>query len=395
MGISVLSGNLKFLNLGEIIQLLGSSSSTGVLRLKSKYAQQPGLVYIVNGNPIDASTGSATGLDAVNALFGWLDGEFEFSEEKVAKKNVIKKSRMEIMLDGLSLLDDGHIEILGPVTYDQKSKDPSAKEPALPVIRGPLVDYMYVVDEEEVYDGSTITVEGKHGSWFWVILEGIGDIYKETPEGPLTILRIGEGAFVGSIASFLVSGSVRSATIKAVGNVQMGVLDSQRLSIDYSKMSSDFRTFVISLDKRLKQVTDRAVDIQLKKILIEEFVKGKKPVMKQGESTEKLFMIEAGEACIVRKAKHGYVPLATLEKRDFYGYVPFLDMGQEPFSAMVLGSEDLEVSEIDPEIFQNEHNQLSTTFKNIIDHLATCISVTTIVATDFHKKIALKKTKKS
>lgn len=395
MGISVLSGNLKFLNLGEIIQLLGSSSSTGVLRLKSKYAQQPGLVYIVNGNPIDASTGSATGLDAVNALFGWLDGEFEFSEEKVAKKNVIKKSRMEIMLDGLSLLDDGHIEILGPVTYDQKSKDPSAKEPALPIIRGPLVDYMYVVDEEEVYDGSTITVEGKHGSWFWVILEGIGDIYKETPEGPLTILRIGEGAFVGSIASFLVSGSVRSATIKAVGNVQMGVLDSQRLSIDYSKMSSDFRTFVISLDKRLKQVTDRAVDIQLKKILIEEFVKGKKPVMKQGESTEKLFMIEAGEACIVRKAKHGYVPLATLEKRDFYGYVPFLDMGQEPFSAMVLGSEDLEVSEIDPEIFQNEHNQLSTTFKNIIDHLATCISVTTIVASDFHKKIALKKTKKS
>lgn len=395
MGISVLSGNLKFLNLGEIIQLLGSSSSTGVLRLKSKYAQQPGLVYIVNGNPIDASTGSATGLDAVNALFGWLDGEFEFSEEKVAKKNVIKKSRMEIMLDGLSLLDDGHIEILGPVTYDQKSKDPSAKEPALPVIRGPLVDYMYVVDEEEVYDGSTITVEGKHGSWFWVILEGIGDIYKETPEGPLIILRIGEGAFVGSIASFLVSGSVRSATIKAVGNVQMGVLDSQRLSIDYSKMSSDFRTFVISLDKRLKQVTDRAVDIQLKKILIEEFVKGKKPVMKQGESTEKLFMIEAGEACIVRKAKHGYVPLATLGKRDFYGYVPFLDMGQEPFSAMVLGSEDLEVSEIDPEIFQNEHNQLSTTFKNIIDHLATCISVTTIVATDFHKKIALKKTKKS
>lgn len=395
MGISVLSGNLKFLNLGEIIQLLGSSSSTGVLRLKSKYAQQPGLVYIVNGNPIDASTGSATGLDAVNALFGWLDGEFEFSEEKVAKKNVIKKSRMEIMLDGLSLLDDGHIEILGPVTYDQKSKDPSAKEPALPVIRGPLVDYMYVVDEEEVYDGSTITVEGKHGSWFWVILEGIGDIYKETPEGPLTILRIGEGAFVGSIASFLVSGSVRSATIKAVGNVQMGVLDSQRLSIDYSKMSSDFRRFAISLDKRLKQVTDRAVDIQLKKILIEEFVKGKKPVMKQGESTEKLFMIEAGEACIVRKAKHGYVPLATLGKRDFYGYVPFLDMGQEPFSAMVLGSEDLAVSEIDPEIFQNEHNQLSTTFKNIIDHLATCISVTTIVASDFHKKIALKKTKKS
>jgi len=395
MSISVLSGSLKFLNLGEIIQLLGSNASTGVLRIKSKYAQQPGLIYIVNGNPVDASTGSATGLDAVNALFGWLDGEFDFSEENVEKKNVIKKSRMEIMLDGLSLLDDGHIEILGPVTYDKKAKDPSAKERTLPIIRGPLVDYMYVVDEEEIYDGSQITVEGKHGSWFWVILEGTGDIYKETPEGPLTILRIGEGAFVGSIASFLVSGSVRSATIKAVGNVQLGVLDSQRLNIDYAKMSPDFKTFVISLDKRLKQVTDRAVDIRLKKISIEEFVKGKKPVMKQGESNEKLFMIKEGEACIVRKTKHGYVPLATLEKRDFFGNVSFLDMGQEPFSAMVLGSEDLEISEIDPELFQNEHNQLSATFKNIIEHLATCISVTTIIASDFHKKIALKKTIKS
>jgi hypothetical protein len=394
MGISVLSGNLEFLNLGEIIQLLGSNSSTGVLRITSKYAQQPGLIYIVNGNPVDASTGSAAGLDAVNALFGWLVGEFEFSEESVENKNVIKKNRMEILLDGLSLLDDGYIEIRGPVPYDKKTKDPSTKELALPIIRGPLVDYLYVVDEEDAYDGSKITVEGKYGSWFWVILDGTAEIYKETPEGPLSILKIGEGAFVGSIASFLVSGSVRSATIKAVGNVQLGVLDSQRLSIDCSKMSPDFKTFVISLDKRLKQVMDRAVDIQLKKVSIEEFIKGKKPVMKQDESHEKLFMITAGEACIVRKANHGYVPLATLEKRDFYGHVPFLDMGQEPFSSMVLGSEDLKVREIDPKIFQNEHNQLSSTFKNIIEHLATRISAATIIASDFHKKIALKKTKK-
>jgi CRP-like cAMP-binding protein len=389
MSISVLAGSLKFLNLGEIIQLLGSNSSTGVLRIKSKYAQQPGLIYIVNGNPIDASTESATGLDAVNALFGWLDGEFDFSEESVKKKNVIKKSRMEIMLDGLSLLDDGHIEMLGPVTYDKKTK-----EPTLPTIRGPLVDYMYVVDEEEFYDGSKITVEGKHGGWFWVILEGAGDIYKETPEGPLLILRIGEGAFIGSIASFLVSGGVRSATIKAVGKVQLGVLDSQRLNTDYSKMSPDFRTFVLSLDKRLKQVTDRAVDIQLNQVSIEEFVKGKEPVMKQDESNEKLFMITAGDACIVRQTEHGYVPLANLAKKDFFGHVPFLDMGQEPFSAMVLGSEDLEIKEMDSEIFQNEHNQLSASFKNIIEHMATCISVTTIVASNFHKKIANEKTTK-
>lgn len=394
MSTSVLAGSLKFLSLGDVLQLLGSNASTGVMRIKSKYAQQPGLIYIVNGNPVDASAGPATGLEALNALFGWLEGEFEFSEENVASNNVIKKSRMEIILDSLSLLDDGQIEILGPVTYEKKAKDPG-KEPTLPIIRGPLVDYMYVVDEEEIYDGSKITVEGKHGSWFWVILEGVAEVCKETSEGSLKILRIGNGAFVGSIASFLVSGSVRSATIQAVGNVQLGVLDSQRLSIDYSRMSPDFRSLFLSLDKRLKQVTDRAVDIHLKKIMIEEFVKGKKPVLKQGDSNEKLFMIKKGEACIIRKTEYGYVPLVNLAERDFFGYMPFLDMAQEPFSALVLGSEDLEVREMDLELFKNEHNQLSATFKNIIEHLAICISVTTMRASDLYKKSVRKKTDKT
>ena len=83
MGSSVLSGSLKFLSLGDIIQLLGSNSSTGVLRIKSKYAHEPGLIYVSKGNPVNASAGSIVGLDAVNALFGWIDGDFEFSEESV------------------------------------------------------------------------------------------------------------------------------------------------------------------------------------------------------------------------------------------------------------------------------------------------------------------------
>ncbi|MFC1825923.1 cyclic nucleotide-binding domain-containing protein [Thermodesulfobacteriota bacterium] len=390
----VLAGSLKFLSLGDILQLLGSNSSSGTLRIKSKYAQTPGLIYIFNGNPVDASDGGATGLDALNNLFGWLDGEFEFSEENVAREKVIKKSRMEIILDCLSMLDDGQIEVLGPVSYAKKGDDPS-KEPTLPVIRGPLVDYMYVVDEEEAYDGSKITVEGKHGSWFWVILEGVAEISKETSDGPLKILRIGEGAFVGSISAFLVSGSVRGVTIQAIGNVQLGVLDSQRLGIDYAKMAPDFRNFVLGLDRRLKQVTDCVVDIHLKKIKIEDFVKDKKPFIKQGASDEKLYMIEEGEACAVRKTDFGHVPLANLAKNDLFGHVPFLDMGQEPYSASILGSEDLKVKEMDIEDFKSEYDRLSASFKNIIEHYGTCISVTTRMAADFQKKAAAKKSKKT
>ena len=117
--------------------------------------------------------------------------------------------------------------------------------------------------------------------------------------------------------------------------------------------------------------------------------------MKQGASDEKLYMIEEGEACAVRKTEFGYVPLANLAKDDFFGRVSFLDTGQEPYAASILGSEDLKVKEVDIDNLQNEHNRLSASFKNIIEHLATCISVTTMVASDIQKKKASKKPKKS
>ena len=68
MGDFVLAGNLDFLSLGDILQLLGSNSSTGILRVRSKYAQEPGFIYFINGNPVNALAGPLNGLDAVSAL---------------------------------------------------------------------------------------------------------------------------------------------------------------------------------------------------------------------------------------------------------------------------------------------------------------------------------------
>jgi len=132
-----LSGNLKFLSMGDVLQFLGTNASTGVLRITSKYVQDLGVIYFVNGNPVNAQVGPLMGLDAVNSLFGWTDGEFEFSEEDVTAEVVIKKSRMEIILDGLSMLDDGKIEKVGPLSFEEKLLDVSGKTSTLPVIRGP------------------------------------------------------------------------------------------------------------------------------------------------------------------------------------------------------------------------------------------------------------------
>jgi CRP-like cAMP-binding protein len=382
----VLAGSLDFLSLGDILQLLGSNGSTGTLRVKSKYVEEAGFVHIIDGDPANASIGSLTGIEALNSLFGWVEGEYEFAQGQVPEEKLINKSRMEILLDGLRMLDDGEIEKIGPVSVS-KSQDSTGKEKDLPLINGPLVDYSYVVDEESFSDGDTIAEEGKHGGWIWVVLEGVINVVKETPRGPLSLLRLGAGAFVGSVASFLRGGSPRSATVLAVGDVQVGVLDSQRLFTEYSGVSDEFRGLILSLDRRLKQVTGKAIAVYTGENVIEDVVKDGTPFLKQGEKDERLLSVVRGEASIVRNTDHGNVLLANLDEGDFVGLVPFLNIGHEPHSASVFASEDFEVRPLDRDHLQEQYYQLSATLRNIIEHVAICVSVTTNIACDFHKKL--------
>ena len=380
------AGNLSFLNLGELLQLLGTTGASGILQINSQYASQPGLVYIEKGNPIDAAAGSKTDLDALYSLFGWKDGEFEFIKEDVSCEKAITQSRMEIILDGLRLLDEGRIEVLGESAAAEKLPDTTDNIGELPLIKGPLVDYTYVVDEESFYDGDEIVQEGNHGNWIWVILEGVVQILKETPKGKLDLLKIGDGAFLGSVASLIKGDNVRSASITAVGNVQLGMLDSQLMTSELANLSIEYRNFVNGIDFRLKQATKATVDIYSGNEQISELVKGKKAIIKQGQDEKRLFQIRSGEACIAREVNGGVVPLAHLREGDFFGRVPFLDMGQEPYSASVFASQDMKLATLDPAELQREHDGLSATLQNIFTHLATCISVTSLIACDYFKK---------
>ncbi len=293
---------------------------------------------------------------------------------------------MEIILDGLRLLDEGQVEVLGPATAGSKPSDTAAKSGSLPLIKGPLVDYSYVVDEESFYDGDEIVQEGNHGNWIWVILEGIAEIVKETPKGTLSLLRIGDGAFLGSVASLLRADNVRSATVTAAGNVQLGMLDSQLMTSELANQSLDYREFVRALDIRLKHVTNMIVDMYTGNKKAVELIQGKKPLIKQGQAEERLFKITSGDAIVARETEAGIVPLAHLQTGDFFGHVPFLDMGNEPQAASVFASPNLKLAALDPKTLQKEHDKLSSTLQNVLAHLATSISVTTLIACDRFKK---------
>jgi len=53
-------------------------------------------------------------------------------------------------------------------------------------------------------------------------------------------------------------------------------------------------------------------------------------------------------------------------------------MGHEPFSASVYFSDDIELTPLDAEVLQSEYDQLSDTFKNMIEFSLNCISIATL-----------------
>jgi CRP-like cAMP-binding protein len=385
---TVLKGNIEFLNLGDILQLLGGNGSSGILRIMSPYAPEPALVYFDKGNPVNASSGSLSGLDALYSLFGWAEGDFEFSEMEIHSERIITKGRMGIILDGLKMLDEGHIEQLGAVMPDTRTaKYSDAEDSDPPVIWGPLVDYMYVVDEEEFYDGEALLEEGKHGNWMWVILEGVVNIVKDTPSGPMTIIELGSGSFVGSVASFLVRNHSRTYSAKALGTVQVGVLDSQRLAQEYSKISYELKAFIISIDRRLRSLMDRVVKYSGSVDELDDYLANKKKVIEQGEDEKRLFRVQQGKASVIQQSENRYTPLLHLYRDDFFGYMPFLNIGHEPEFASVLASKDLKILTLNPAVIQKEFDSISTTFKNILENVATCISSTTRILNKQHENL--------
>jgi CRP-like cAMP-binding protein len=381
---SALSGKLSFISLADLFQLLGGNTGTGVLKITSQYAPNPGYIYFVNGNPINATCGRLKGIDALYPLFGWLDGSFEFHEEEVQKSKVIKQGRMEIVLDALRMFDDGAIKKLGPPS--DMFKDETIKKDSLPLIKGAIGDYSYIIGEEEFEDGRPIVKEGKYGKWIWVILEGTVDVERETGNTPMTVLRLGEGSFIGTFTALLFGKYARKSTVIAKGKVSLGLLDTERLSREFNSLSPDFRSLLLSLDTRLKKITDRAVALYTKKGEDMALPKGANVIIGKGSSKHDISIITDGVAYLIGKTQHGDFPLFTLEKEDVIGPLPFLDIGHEPEFAFVAASNDLKLKKLDTGNLQAEYDTLSGLFRSFIYNICACISLTTRVAYHLHSK---------
>jgi CRP-like cAMP-binding protein len=339
-----------------------------------------GIIYFIGGNPVNASCGKLKGLKAVYALFGWTDGKYEFSEEELTGINpVIKQGRMGLVMNAQRMLDDGKIAMVGhsPINQEDMEKigTDATKMDFVHPVKGPLVDYQCVMGEYSYKDGATIVKEGKFGKWMWVIYEGTVKITRQTSKGAITLARLGEGCFIGTIRALLHSDYSRSATAIAEGKVRLCILNAEPLHREYSALSENFRKILLSLDKRLRLINDNAVAAYIggySKELPED-----KVFENRFQTNTDLYIIKEGTADIIGKGPKGDVNLLSLGSDDVFGKIPFLDFGHEPLSASVMISDPFEADILDSLALQQEYNNLSPTLRNFVFNAATNISMTT------------------
>jgi len=376
----VFSGSLLFLSLADVFQLLGGNNCTGRLNLRSKYSSDMGVIYFIGGNPVNAYCGALKGLEAIYALFGWTDGKYDFSEEALTGiEPDIKKSMMEIVLDAARMLDDEKIVKVGPdhlYQQDMEETGPDGmKMNFMQPVKGPLVDFLSVTREEYFPDGAIIVKEGQYGKWLSVISEGTVKITRETSKGAITLARLGEGCFIGTIRSLLYGQSERSATAIAEGNVQLCVLNPEALHQEFSTLSENFKKILLSLDNRMRLINDNAVGAYVgghSKALPND-----KVFEDRFQNNTDLYVIREGTADIIGKGPKGDVNLLSLGINDVFGKIPFMAFGHEPLSASVMISEPFQADILDSRELQKEYDNLSHTFRNFVFNSAMNISMTT------------------
>ena len=373
-----ISGSLALVSLPGIFQILGTNKATGVLKLISNYTPNPGVIYFLKGNPINAVNGSIKGPKALYSLFGWETGDYFFYEEDVQSVEVtITKGRMNIVLDALSLLDKDKIKKMGPNSSLGLHPMDKVDSSGMPVLKGPLTDYLYVIREDFFKDGDPIVREGKHGKWIWTVYEGVVRVTKETPKGPLVLARIGEGCFIGTIKALLFGEYERSASVIAEGDLRLCLLDAEPFYEEYSRLSPGFRRLLLSLDQRLRSLNLRAIDIYSGNKLTEEKMKRDSASNKILDAGDELYRITEGNVIIVVKDSGGRNIMFPLEAGDIIGNIPFVDFGHEPNSAVIVGSKNLKIEKMDVIEIQREYDNLSRTFKNLVYNLCNYIRNTT------------------
>ncbi|NVM23434.1 MAG: TIGR02266 family protein [Desulfobacterales bacterium] len=115
---------------------------------------------------------------------------------------------------------------------------------------------MYNIASEETYqDGQIIFDEGSSGTLVYVILSGTVEVSKTVGGKKFVIEFLQPGEVFGELG--FLGGIERTATVRAIGEATLGVIDRAFLDEEFNKLSSNFRAILIAVVERFKKMIDQ------------------------------------------------------------------------------------------------------------------------------------------
>lgn len=363
-GHNLLSGDLSFISFADILQLLGSTGSSGLLEIFNE-SESKAKIFFVRGDVVHSEIEELKGEEAFFNVFSWKKGHFRFSEDIFDHEQTMKNNLTGLILEGLRLLDEGKLG-------DENNKN---YEKNIPLLRGRFVDYAEIVDEEFFEKDEIIVREGRYGSWIWVILDGLVQIEKKFSGNNIPVIQLGRGGFIGSLAAFARGDRPRSATVKALSSVQLGVLDAQSLSKEYSAYSDLLRTYFIMIDDRLKKITDAYVRIYGNGIRELSDIEQIENITPEKFKDQNLGIVTSGSADLYIECNGKVLNLGTIKKGDLIGELPFTESKRE-YGFYIAGDSEFGLKIFNKKVLLNEFGLMSENVKKMVEFAGLSLSHT-------------------
>lgn len=112
---------------------------------------------------------------------------------------------------------------------------------------------------EEYSAGTVIFTEGSSGDWIYLIKSGQVEIYKALRGKKVVVDMLGPGDIFGEVS--FIDKEARSASARAVTDTVLGVYDREFLTEQLNRLPSDLRLVFDYLARRLRKMTNVAVNL--------------------------------------------------------------------------------------------------------------------------------------
>jgi len=123
--------------------------------------------------------------------------------------------------------------------------------------------FFNIAYEQKYHDGEFILEEGKSDDRICVILSGSVEVSKTIEDMKFILGILQPGEIFGEFA--LIGGIKRRATVRAIGETIIGVVDRGFLDYEFNKMSSSFRSILVTAVERYIKMMNKTKRFSFRK----------------------------------------------------------------------------------------------------------------------------------